>query len=450
MQNKVVSYEKAIQILTSQGKFYINLGLDRVKSLLGLYGNPQDKIKCIHVAGTNGKGSTCAMIASVLKESGYKTGLYTSPHLVDYTERVKINGNDILKEEFADLIFDIIQTAEQNNIHATEFEILTVLAFIFFCREKVDFAIIETGLGGRLDATNVIANPLLSIITSIDLDHVDRLGNTIEKISFEKAGIIKSNCPVITLKGNKGMEIIREKAFGVGSELILVDEIVITKGETGLCYLEIYPFNKKVLSGNSDKLLSQGFASPLNDDQYSSYELNLKGLWQRKNLALVLKAIEILWQKGIEFSEEAIKKGLEDVSWPARFQYIKKMNLILDGAHNPAAAKLLSESIDYYYPNKERIWIYSSISTKNHEEIMKILFRQDDTVILTQINSGAAVPVEILKTNLIETSMPYKIYTTKNIKEAVNIYLKLMKSPNIGIVAGSLYSAGSFLSEYAS
>jgi len=427
MQNTITLYEKAVQILTSQGKFYINLGLERVKSLLELYNNPQDKIKCIHVSGTNGKGSTCAMLSSVLKESGYKTGLYTSPHLVDYTERVKINGEDISKEDFADLIFDVIKTAEQNNIHATEFEILTVLAFIYYQRESVDFAIIETGLGGRFDATNVIKNPLLSIITTIDLDHTDRLGDTTEKIAFEKAGIIKPNAPVITLKNNQGVEVIKEKASQVKSELILAEEVDNIK------------------------------------------ETNLKGAWQKKNLALVLKAVEILRQQGIIILETAVKKGFKNVSWPARFQYIEKFNLILDGAHNPNAAKLLRESLDTYYPDREKIWIYSSINTKNYEEVMEILFRHGDKVIFTQSNSGAAVSSEILKSKFLQKNKACKIYTTKNIQESVNIYLKLITEQSIGmsfvlqngkaalqkelplrigIMTGSLYSVGDFLSQY--
>ena len=158
-------YEKAVSELASQGKFYINLGLDRIKSILNLLGNPQDKVKVIHVAGTNGKGSTCAMLASVLTQAGYKTGLYTSPHLVDYTERIKVNGQDIPKDDFAEKIFEILELAEKNNIHLTEFEILTALAFEYFQEKKADIAILETGLGGRLDATNVVKKPLVSIIT---------------------------------------------------------------------------------------------------------------------------------------------------------------------------------------------------------------------------------------------------------------------------------------------
>ncbi len=443
MTNQITSYEKAIEILTSQGKFYINLGLERVQKLLNLYSNPQEKIKCIHVAGTNGKGSTCVMLASVLTEAGYKTGLYTSPHLVDYTERIKINGKDISKEEFADLIFDIIKTAESNNIHATEFEILTVLAFIYFDKEKVDFVVLETGLGGRLDATNIIKNPLLSIITTIDFDHIDRLGDTIEKIAFEKAGIIKQNVPVITLKNNKGLVIIKEKAVISSSNLILAEE-------TFFCHCE----RSEAIHQPAINEWIASSQAPRNDENYES---NLKGLWQKKNLSLVMKAIEELKRQNIRIPDEAVKIGLKNVSWAARFQYIEEINLILDGAHNPNAAKLLVESLEHYYPDKKRIWIYSSINTKEYGEVMKILFRNGDTIILTQINSASAVFPETLKEKLTEYTC--KIYITKNINESINKYLQLIESENdkkdvskkhayIGIMAGSLYSAGEFLKEY--
>lgn len=401
MQNTSISYSKALEMLTSQGKFYINLGLERVKALLDIYDNPQEKIKYIHVAGTNGKGSTCAMLASVLQQEGYKTGLYTSPHLVDYRERIKINSQDISQQEFAELIFDVIQTAEKNNIHATEFEILTIAAFIFFEREKIDFGIIETGLGGRLDATNVIKNPLVSIITSIDLDHVDRLGDTVEKIAYEKAGIIKQNTPSITLKDNNGLEVIKEKALQVNSNLILAEK-------TG------------------------------------DYKTNLKGLWQKKNLSLVLKAVEVLREQDVLISEKALQEGLKNVSWAGRFEYIKEKNLILDGAHNPASAKLLRETLDLYYPQKDRIWIYSSINTKNYKEVMDILFRPEDTVIFTKAHSAAAVHPDELKENL---KVDCKIYLTYNIKNAVNVYSDLITNKNIGIITGSLYTIGDFLSK---
>ncbi len=423
MQSKINSYEKAVSVLTSQGKFHIKLGLERIKSLLELYGNPQDKIKCIHVAGTNGKGSTCAMLASVLQHAGYKTGLYTSPHLLEYTERIKINDVEIPQQDFADLIFDIIETAEKNAIHVTEFEILTALAFIYYEREKIDFAIIETGLGGRLDATNIIKNPLLSIITTIDYDHVDRLGDTIDKIAFEKAGIIKPHVPIITLKDNNGLEVIKEKAFQSNSELILADESKIFLD----CFVEVK-------------------TSPRNDN--CSYQTNLKGVWQKKNLSLVLKAVELLRKNNVSITENALTEGLKDVCWAGRFQYIEEFNLILDGAHNPNAAKLLRESLDVYYPDKNRVWIYSSINTKNYEEIMEILFRHGDIIILTQSCSGAAVSPDILSVIIRGKMKNSQIYKTFSVKEALDTYSQFITNKHISIMAGSLYTIGDFISEY--
>ena len=202
-------YKDSVELLTSQGKFYINLGLERVSSVLELLGNPQDSLKYFHVAGTNGKGSVCAVISSVLEAAGIKTGLFTSPHLFDYTERIKINGVDISKADFARLVFDICKIADENNIHLTEFEILTVMMFKYFAENNVEVVVLETGLGGRFDATNVIKENLCAVITHIDLDHTERLGNTKDKIAFEKAGIIKKGCPVVTCEG---YEAVRDKA----------------------------------------------------------------------------------------------------------------------------------------------------------------------------------------------------------------------------------------------
>ena len=211
------NYDDAIKILTSSGKFRIELGLDRISKILDILKNPQDKLKCIHVAGTNGKGSTCAIIASILKESGRNVGLYTSPHIFSYTERIKINDKEISKNEFAKYVIEITNLAEKNSIYLTEFEILTAVMFKYFYDKGVDVAVVETGLGGRFDATNVIKSNLCSIITHIDYDHTERLGATLEEIAFEKAGIIKEGCPVIT---SEGYEIIQDIADEKNSMLI--------------------------------------------------------------------------------------------------------------------------------------------------------------------------------------------------------------------------------------
>lgn len=409
-------YEKAVNILTSQGKFYINLGLERISKILELSENPQDNLKIIHVAGTNGKGSTCAMLASVLTEAGFKTALYTSPHLIDYTERIKINGCNIPKEIFYKLVFHVIKLAELHDIHVTEFEILTAIAFIYFNEQNVDCVILETGLGGRFDATNIIKNPVASIITTIDIDHTDRLGNSIEQIAYEKAGIIKKEVPVITLYNNKGLDIIKKTAAEKSSPVIIAD-------------YSGYKIEKSEIYTDTAK-----------------YELSLSGVWQLKNLALVLKTLEFLNNKNIFISEKSIKSGLKNTVWPGRFQYIKNKNIILDGAHNLSGAVTLRESLDYYFPEFKKVWIYSSLDTKDYESIINVLFKSEDIIICTKSLSKNAVKPEIIKEKLLIKNPEQKIILANDIKEALNLFLKNYFDKNyLAIIAGSLYTVGEAL-----
>jgi dihydrofolate synthase/folylpolyglutamate synthase len=443
-----LSYDDAISILTSQGKFHISLGLERVGKVLELLGNPQETLKVIHVAGTNGKGSTCAMLSSVLTEAGYKTGFYSSPHLVDYTERIKINGNDISKEDFARLVFKVVQTADKVDIRVTEFEILTAAAFMYFKEKNVDLAILETGLGGRLDATNVIRTPILTVITSIDFDHTDRLGNTIEKIAFEKAGIIKNNVPVITTKDNKGLDVIRDVASERSSELIIADSSCYSfKSNTKHIY--------DVIARNTVMKQSQNLAitmSPLvvRDDiaDTNDYEIALSGLWQLQNLSLVLEAVSYLNKIGTSVSRQALRSGLKKTSWPARFQYMKDKKLILDGAHNVSGAKLLRESLDLYFPTQKRVWIYSSLNTKDYESIINTLFRSNDTIICTKsISKNAVQPPEL--SQKISTIYPgIKVCETQNVIQAYDKSSLLTLNGELTIISGSLYTIGELLKHF--
>ncbi len=332
-----MNYNDTIKKLTSRGMFHIDLGLDRIRSVLDKLGNPQDSLKCIHVAGTNGKGSTCAMLESILREAGYKTGLYTSPHIFEYTERIKINGQEISKNDFTSLFEEISAI----NIQLTEFEILTAMMFLYFQRNNVEIVILETGLGGRFDATNVIKENLCAIITQIDLDHTDRLGKTKDEIAFEKAGIIKPNCPVIT---SMGYEAIRDKADELNSMLL--------------------------------------FTSPFVPQDFIEV-LALKGLHQIENLALVITAINYLFKN---IDENTIKQGLMKVKNPCRFEYFSEKNLIVDASHNPNGIKALRDNLDYFYPNQERRFIFGCLKTKDYAKMMNILFREGDEVYLNEFD----------------------------------------------------------------
>lgn len=353
-------YEDAVKLLTSQGKFRIELGLERISKVLQLLDNPQDKLKCIHVAGTNGKGSVCAICDAILRESGMKTGLYTSPHIFEYTERIKISGVDISKEDFSKYIEIVCEVTDKNNIDLTEFEILTAVMFKYFADHNVDVVILETGMGGRFDATNVIKSNLCSIITHIDYDHTDRLGGTLDKIAFEKAGIIKPGCPVIT---SEGYEAFKDAA-----------------DEKDCLFLLTAPF------------------ADIKD-------LSLKGLHQGANLALALAAIRLLFP---EITETTIQKALKKVKNPFRFEYFADKNMIIDAAHNPNGVIALRENLDFYYPNAKKRFIFGCLKRKDYKRMISELFNEDDEIYFYHFDYPDSAQVEELRKVCKYPSSEYK------------------------------------------
>lgn len=372
-------YVNVINKLHSEGMFHIDLSLDRISEALQLLGNPQDFLRCIHVAGTNGKGSTCVMLEAILREAGYKTGIYTSPHIYEYTERIKINNVEISKEDFVSIFNEVAKL----NLKLTEFEILTVIMFLYFKRNNVEVVILETGLGGRFDATNVIKENLCSIITQIDLDHTDRLGKTKDEIAFEKAGIIKQNCPVIT---SMGYEEIRDKA----------DEL--------------------------DSLLL--FTSPFVPQEFVE-ALALKGLHQVENLALVLTAINYLFK---EIDDLTIKKALMKVKNPCRFEYFPEKNLIIDACHNPNGIKALKDNLEYYFPNQKRRFVFGCLKNKDYQKMMDILFEENDEVYLNEFDYPNSCTFEELS-----AVCPVK---------AKKYQMQELTTDKLNIICGSFYMIG--------
>lgn len=377
------TYEDAVNLLTSQGKFHINLGLERITAILNLLGNPQDKLKCIHVAGTNGKGSVCAIVSTILKEAGYKTGLFTSPHLLRYTERIQINGNEIEEEIFAEKIFKIQEISEKNDIHLTEFEILTAVMFEYFAENNVDFAVIEVGLGGKYDSTNVIKSPICSVITTIDLDHTERLGDTIEKIAEEKAGIIKPDCPVVINKSNKGFEIIKSHTEK--------DQLFIAQ---------------KLFLG----------------------EMSLKGIHQEENLALAISAI-LLAVPDIKIT--TIQNALKHVVHHGRFEYISEKRLLIDGAHNPNGVLALRKNLDTYFKNYKLRFVFGCLRNKDYPQMVETLFKEDDEIYFYHFNHQNSATFE-------ELSKVCK-YSAKEYER------DLPEFDGITVVCGSLYMIGEFI-----
>lgn len=408
-----VDYKKAVDVLTSQGKFHICLGLDRISKILELLGNPQNKLKIIHVAGTNGKGSVCSILANILTKHGYKVGLYTSPHLFEYSERIKINNLDISREDFASYILRICKVSQQNDIYLTEFEILTAAMYEYFFDKKIDVAIVETGLGGRLDATNAIETDFLEIITSVSIDHIDRLGDSIEKIAFEKAGIIKENSSVVISEDNLGFDVVSRIAKSKNAKVITPSSHIGLIFEGGINYAIV-------------------------DEK--RYEFALLGLWQKQNLELVFKTVEFLRGNGFPVSENALTDGLKMVKWPARMQYIREKNIIIDGAHNIDGAKQLLASIDYYFPNFERTWIYGSLNTKEYPKIASTLFKEGDEVYFCEFNNKNSIKFEDINKYCKNKIKKMNIVESENILD--NYYQNRIK-----IVVGSFYLIGEIFKE---
>lgn len=343
------TYNDAVKLLTSVGKFHISLGLDRMFKIMDLLGNPQDKLNCIHVAGTNGKGSVCAILSSILACAGQKVGLYTSPHIFKYTERIQICGKPITDDDFVKYVFEISDLADKNNIDLTEFEVLTAVMFKYFYDNDVDVVVLETGLGGRFDATNIIKRNLCSIITHVDFDHTERLGNTIDEIASEKAGIIKPNCPCIVFEGR---EVYRDVTDELGSLLLMVAPFAPTT------------------------------------------ELALKGSYQQENLSLALAAIEEVFP---EVPQSVIDEGLSRVKHPCRFQCIEDKNLIIDGAHNPNGINSLRQSLDMYYPNTNRRFIFGCLKNKDYTKMVQSLFMQGDEIYFYHFKHQNSCPVQELQ-----------------------------------------------------
>lgn len=381
-----------------KGKGY-NLDLNNIKKLLNKIGNPQKSLKAIHIAGTNGKGSVCAMLSSILKQAGYKVGMYTSPHLVDFRERFQINGKNISKKDLV-YYFNKIKNSIKNQ---TFFEVITAIAFLYFKEKKVDYVVLEVGLGGRLDATNVV-DPLVSVITNISLEHTQLLGETVEEIAYEKAGIIKKNKPVVI--------------GATGSALKVIKNVV--KKNSSKSYLV-----KKYKKINNT----------FNINNYKDLKLNLRGDFQIQNAALALTTIDVLNEHyNLKINKRNIKKGLLSIQWLGRFEFIEP-NLLVDCAHNPAAALTLKKEI---LKNKYKriILIIGILKDKDYKKILSIITSITDKIILTKPPIGRASDPNILGEYLKEIKRDYIIIN--NVKKAVN-YAKNL-SNNLILVTGSIYT----------
>lgn len=417
-----------------------NFDLGRMVEFAESLGNPQTKFPCIHVAGTKGKGSTCALINSALMAAGYKVGLYSSPHLIDFTERIQVNGRKISHTEFVRLI-DKLKPFIAQVKELTTFEIATGLAFEYFFEQKVDIAVIEVGLGGRLDATNIIS-PIISVITSISMDHMAILGDTLGKIAAEKAGIIKKNVPVVTSRqAPEAMDVIKTRAMDLEARFYRTEDGVFIKdGEHNLSRQKMqFLINENYLSvKNKNSKLKPSFTGSLN------LSLPLLGPHQAENAATAYIALQVVRQAGFDISDKAIQKGFSHVKWPGRFQILsRKPLLIIDSAHNKDSAKRLKETILEYLPKKKLTLIFGASEDKDIKGMFGELLPLADEAIMTQsihpraMDSGRLVDLA--------AGYPAKIKKIVPIEKAIETALKKSRPDDIIIGTGSIFIAAAIL-----
>ena len=414
-----MNYQEALEFIEQSHKFGMRLGLENSFKLLELLGNPQDKLKFVHVAGTNGKGSVCSFISNTLKEQGYKVGLYTSPYLETFTERIRLNGNNIPEEDVARIITimkeKIEQMASDGFAYPTEFEIETAMAFYYYWEQQADYVVLEVGLGGRYDATNVIKSPLASVIVSLSLDHIGILGDTLGKIAYEKAGIIKEDSIAVVYKQKpEAEEVIKDVCKEKNTKYIEADfeHLVIKKSDVN----------------------SQVFDCKILDEKFENMEISLIGEHQVNNAVLALTVIKVLRdERQVEISNEAMRRAFLNTRWPGRIEKIKDNPIfIIDGAHNEDGARSLSKALEKHFKGM--------LKDKDIDSVLEILIDKFDKVITTTPDSDRAISCNELKEKI--EKHVNDVTAIPKIEDAVKYALKNAKEDDVIISAGSLYMIG--------
>lgn len=410
-----MTYNEALNYIHSISWLGSRPGLSRTRELLNKLGNPQNDLRFIHIAGTNGKGSVAAMLSSILVCSGYKTGLYTSPFIERFNERIRINGNDIPDDRLAELTEYIRPYAEEMSDHPTEFELITALAFVYFAQEKCDIVVLEAGMGGELDSTNVIDVPELAVLTQIGLDHTAVLGDTIEKIAQTKAGIIKQNgCVVCAATDKTAKSVIYDCA----------------KAKKAFIYAPEY--DKMIVNSHT----IDGFT--LEYGQLKDIRLPLTGSYQPMNAAVVLKCAEVLEEKGWNITQKSILEGLTATKWPARFEVLSKNPLfIVDGGHNPQGIKSTLDTLNELLPKTRVNVIFGVMRDKSYGEMLELLEPYVQKLFAVTPDNPRALPADELAQCAKSTGINSKAY--ESIKGAIDDAINEGR-PTIAL--GSLYMSG--------
>ncbi len=417
----------SVEFLYGLEKFGIKMDLDNISALMEYAGNPHKRLKVIHVAGTNGKGSTCAMIASVLSACGYKVGLYTSPHIVSFTERIRIDGVRVPIERI-DHLTDFFR-GEITRLRATFFEAVTAVMFKYFAEEKVDYAVIETGLGGRLDATNIV-DPMVSVITGIGFDHTEILGNSLEKIAYEKAGIIKAGRPaVVNIDQPSVKRVFSEVGSVRGAKVLFVAEIAAA-------------------SANTTGIDNSTIRAQIFQTEYDSLKVDLGGKHQVSNALTALSALQVLEKEGVTIPRQAIYDGFahirERTGIRGRLDMVSKEPfIILDVAHNPGGINALVESLAPLLDRRKGVVLFAAMKDKDANAMLNSLRERFSHIILTQLQIGRSLGVDDLK----KLSNGIKLGTQvfDNSTDALRAAVSHTDNDSFLLITGSHYLAGEVL-----
>lgn len=411
-------YQIALQSLYGLRRFGIKLGLSQITAFLRRLGNPHHRFKSIHIAGTNGKGSTAAIIESILRRSGYKIGLFTSPHLVDFRERIRVNGKMIPQERVSEFVKE-----ERNYISKmgiTFFEASTAIAFQHFAQEGVDLAVVETGMGGRLDATNVLS-PEVSVITNLSLEHTQYLGSTLLQIAGEKAAIVKRGVPTVCgVTEMEPLKVIEERCRQLSSPLLLLGREARFQAE---------------------EVSSQGtkFSLQTASNHYQDLLLNLLGRHQIVNGSLAIITLEELAKKGWRVGESGIRKGMKGVDWLGRFQICdQRPPLILDVAHNPQGTEALVRALREIFPQRKKTILFGVMKDKDYPQMIRKLEEEASLFVFTRPTTDRAVSPHILAQNVKRRGYQIK----EDIPQALRFALQSLPPDGLLCVTGSHYTVG--------
>ncbi|MCX5807394.1 MAG: bifunctional folylpolyglutamate synthase/dihydrofolate synthase [Proteobacteria bacterium] len=411
----MMRYSDTMSYLYGLEKFGMVFGLENIKWLLSLINNPHSRLKTVHIGGTNGKGSVASMLSHILKEAGYTVGKYTSPHLISFNERITVNEKEITDKEVSELTETIRKKAEKENKGKffTFFDFTTALAFEHFSRKKTDISMIEVGLGGRFDSTNVI-DPLISIITNVSYDHTEQLGEDIADIAKEKAGIIKDSTPVVTGAQGTSVQLIEATAKSFNSPVYKLHRD-FSYNKTGDQIMSYRGINKSI----------------------DNLSINLMGDHQFVNGAISLCAAEVLSSFGFDIKEDSLRKALSCMKWQGRLEVVKKNpTIILDGAHNPDSANVLAEFFKSHYTDKKKMLIFGVMKDKDYRKIIEKIVPFTDTVILTRPATERALPPSEIEGYIKNP------FVTEDVRSALIKAKSIADRNSLILVTGSFYTIG--------